>query len=115
MVEYGPEALGRCPDDLVEVLAELAVGGPAQCALRMISSVTGLPIDNSHTLVNAAWVGAAFRSFFNAPEVTAVIVDGNAEDSDTDEVGSLYWRDVPATLDRRQPPSRSRRAWPCAP
>ena len=94
MVEYGPEALGRCPDDLVEVLAELTVGGPAQCALRMISSVTGLPIDDSHTLVNAAWVGAAFRSFFNAPEVTAVIVGGNAEESDTDEGGGLYWRDV---------------------
>ena len=94
MVEYGPEALGRCPDNLVEVLAELTVGSPAQCALRMISSVTGLPIDHSHTLVNAAWVGAAFRSFFNSPEVTAVIVDGNAEESDTDEGGGLYWRDV---------------------
>ena len=94
MVEYGPEALGRCPDDLVEVLAELAVGGPAQCALRMISSVTGLPMDHRHTLVNAAWVGAAFRSFFNAPEVTAVIVGGGAGESDTDEGGGLYWRDV---------------------
>ena len=94
MVEYGPEALGRCPDDLVKVLAELAVGGPAQCALRMISSLTGLPISDDFAVANAAWVGAAFRSFFNAPEVTAVIVGGDAEKSDTGEGGGLYWRDV---------------------
>ena len=51
MAEHGPEAFGRPPDDLVEVLAELAVGGPAQCALRMFSSVSGLPI--SHDCVVA--------------------------------------------------------------
>ena len=94
MAERGPDALGRTPDDLVEVLAELAVGGPAQCALRMISSVSGLPISHDSVVENAAWVGAAFRSFFNAPEVTAVIVGADSEESDADERVGRYWRDV---------------------
>ena len=94
MVDYGAEALGRPPDDLVEVLAELAIGGPAQCALRAISSVAGLPISHDATVLNAARVGGAFRSFFNAPEVTGIIVGGGAEESDADEGGGRYWRDV---------------------
>ena len=94
MVEYGHEALGRPPDDLAEVLAELAVGGPAQCALRTVSSVAGLPVSHQSTLSNAAWVAASFRSFFNAPEVTGVIVGAKPDESDADEGGGRYWRDV---------------------
>lgn len=94
MAKHGTEALGRPPYDLVEVLAELAVGGPAQCALRMISSVSGLPISHDRVVADAARVGAAFRSFFNAPEVTAVIVGADSKESDKDERGGRYWRDV---------------------
>ena len=95
MVDYGTRALGRPPGDLVEVLAELAVGGPAQCALRMISSVCGLPIsDDEGTAKYAARIAAAFRSFFNAPEVTAVITSGHSEQPDGDEGEGRYWRDV---------------------
>ena len=94
MVEHGPEALGRPPEDLAAVLAELAVGGPAQCALRTISSVAGLPLSDQSTLSNAAWIGAAFRSFFNAPEVTGIIAGGKTDESDTDESVARYWRDV---------------------
>lgn len=94
MVEYGPKALGRPPDELVEVLAQLAVGGPAQCALRMISSVSGLAISNDCVLQSAARIGAAFRSFFNAPEVTAVIAGAESEASSADERAGRYWRDV---------------------
>ena len=94
MLEYGPEALGRPPADLSEVLAELAVSGPAQCALRAISSVTGLPIADDSAVLNAARVGTAFRRFFNAPEVTAIIVGGRSDESDGEEGGGRYWRDV---------------------
>ena len=94
MLAYGPEALGRPPADLSEVLAELAVSGPAQCALRAISSVTGLPVADESTVLNAARVGAAFRRFFNAPEVTAIIVGGSSDESEVDEGGGRYWRDV---------------------
>ena len=95
MVDYGSGALGRPPGDLVEVLAELAVGGPAQCALRMISSVCGLPIsEDEGTVEYAAWIAAAFRSFFNAPEITAVVTSGHSAHTDADEGEGRYWRDV---------------------
>ena len=97
MVDHGPDALGRPPDDLAEVLAELAVGGPAQCALRAISSVTGLAVSHEDALWNAAWIGAAFRGFFNAPEVTAVVIGterNESEDPHTEESDARYWRDV---------------------
>ncbi|MCY4423664.1 MAG: helicase-related protein [Acidimicrobiaceae bacterium] len=95
MIDHGPGALGRPPGDLVEVLAELAVGGPAQCALRMVSSVCGLPVSaDEGTVEYAAWIGAAFRHFFNAPEVTAVVAGGHSEQPDADEGESRYWRDV---------------------
>ncbi|MYB03505.1 MAG: hypothetical protein F4011_00150 [Acidimicrobiaceae bacterium] len=93
MLDSGVEALGRPPDDLIEVLAELAVGGPAQCALRAISSVVGLPISHDGVLANAAWAGAAFRDFFNAPETTAVVVRG-APDADGHEGAARYWQEV---------------------
>ena len=94
MTEQGPEALGRPPNDLIEVLAQLAVGGPAQCALRIISSVSGLSISHDQVVKDAARVGAAFRSFFNAPEVTAVIVGKESEESNPDERAGRYWREV---------------------
>ena len=91
---HGAHALGRPPDDLSEVLAELAIGGPAQCALRAISSLAGLPISHESSVLAAARVGGAFRSFFNAPEVTGVIVGASAEESEADGGGGRYWRDV---------------------
>ncbi len=94
MLSRGARALGRPPDDLSEVLAELAIGGPAQCALRAISSVTQLPIADESTVLNAARVGAAFRRFFNAPEVTGLIVGGRPGEPDVDEGAGRYWRDV---------------------
>ena len=75
MVGYGSEALGRPPEDLAEVLAELALGGPAQCALRAVGSAVGLSIDDESILSNATRISAAFRTFFNAPEVTGIIVE----------------------------------------
>lgn len=94
MVAAEPGVLGRPPDDLAEVLTDLAVGGPAQCALRMICSVVRLDVSDGGALANAAWVGGAFRHYFNAPEVTAVIEGGEAGGSGADESASRYWQDV---------------------
>ncbi|WP_423918961.1 DEAD/DEAH box helicase [Candidatus Poriferisodalis sp.] len=94
MVEYGHTALGRPPDDLAEVLAEVALGGPAQCALRAVSAAVGLPISHESTVSNAAWIAAAFRGFFNAPEVTGVVVGGRPDESDSEDGVGRYWRDV---------------------
>ena len=60
-------ALGRPPDDLVQVLAALALGSPANAALRALSRITSTPTTDSglkQAAVNAAW---GFRSFFRAP------------------------------------------------
>jgi hypothetical protein len=94
MIASGAEALGRPPDDLSRVLAELALGGPAQCALRAISAVTGLPLADHSTVSNAAWVASAFRSFFNAPEVTGTVVGHRSPASEPEEATARYWRDV---------------------
>ena len=94
MLAYGPRALGRPPDDLGEVLSELAVGGPAQCALRAIGSVAGLPLSHESAVLSAARVGGAFRSFFNAPEVTGIIVGDGREEPGGEEGGGRYWRDA---------------------
>jgi len=93
MAAAGWEALGRAPDDLLRVLAELAIGGPAQCALRAVSSVTGLPDDDPETLAAAAYIASAFRRFFNAPEVTGTVVAGS-EGAGGEDATARYWRDV---------------------
>ncbi len=94
MVNHGVSALGRPPDDLAEVLAEVAVGGPAQCALRAVSSTVGLPVSHEWSVANAAWIAEAFRRFFNAPEITGVVVRGRPEDADGEAGVERYWRDV---------------------
>jgi hypothetical protein len=95
MAEAGASALGRPPDDLVAVLAEVALGGPAQCALRAISAVTGLAPATDACVASAARAASAFRNFFNAPEVTGIIASGRTDVDETDEVATArYWRDV---------------------
>lgn len=93
MIRQHRSDLGRPPGDLARVLAELALGGPAQCALRSIGAVVGLSVSHEVAVVNAAWAAAAFRNFFNAPEVTAVVARGRDEDAGDDSEPS-YWRDV---------------------
>ena len=94
MLDHGAGALGRPPDDLVEALAELAIGGPAQCALRAMGSVVGLPLSHEAAIDGAAHVADSFRSFFNSPEVTGIVAGGRPVASAGDESSGRYWRDV---------------------
>ena len=91
MVKGRSKPLGRRPEDLCEVLSELAVGGPAQCALRAVRRVVGLDVKDKTVLSSAARVGEAFRNFFNAPEVTAIVA---AAQSASEEGVVGYWREV---------------------
>ena len=70
-----PSSLGRPPDDLVQVLARLAVGGPATCALRAFARVSQGSTDftRSSARDGAARVAWGLRSFFNVPEVMALV------------------------------------------
>jgi hypothetical protein len=42
----------------------------------------------------AAWTASAFRSFFNAPEVTGTVVGQRSGAAETEESTARYWRDV---------------------
>jgi hypothetical protein len=80
--------LGRRPEDLPEVLARLAVGGPGTLALRALTRVTGLPADSLDARLPAARVAWALRGLFNAPEATALLRANRASREDS------YWREV---------------------
>ena len=82
------EPLGSVPADLADVLARVALGGPAVCALRSLHAITGLSTTDAACLAGAARVAVGFRSLFNTPDITA-LVDASAS---TKERG--YWRRV---------------------
>ena len=70
-----PKELGRPPEDLLDLLAEMAVASPAVCALRSLARVAGSMTLTADVGVRtaAAEVGWAFRSLFNRKSVTAMV------------------------------------------
>ncbi len=87
-VAQGRVELGTMPDDLPEVLADLALGGPGTVALRALARITGgtdalevIQIRNA-----AGRVAFAFQALFNRPETTAVVRAIHKE--------GPYWRRV---------------------
>ncbi len=79
---------GRPPDDLVQVLAMIAVAGPGNCALRaLVHALENTDLDVHagirHAAGRMAW---GIRSLFNTPEVIALIRGMNGEEP--------YWRRV---------------------
>jgi hypothetical protein len=82
-------ALGRRPDDLQDVLTDLALGGPAVVALRALSRIGGgTDVHTGVILRNeAGWIAHGFRTLFNAPESMA-LVRGLRGDDDG------YWREM---------------------
>jgi len=80
--------LGRRPEDLLDVLARLAVGGPGTLALRALTRVTRLAAGSLDARLPAARIAWALRGLFNAPEATALLRAGRASREDT------YWREV---------------------
>jgi hypothetical protein len=87
-VVANPGGLGRLPPDLAEVLALLAVAGPAVTALRALARVAGgLQRVTVTSLRNqAGQVAEGFRSLFNQPEVTEMLRRVNRDEP--------YWRRV---------------------
>ncbi|OPZ86203.1 MAG: ATP-dependent helicase HepA [bacterium ADurb.Bin429] len=76
--------LGRPPQDLVQVLARMAVAGPGPAALRTLAGITGA---RSVAIRNAAGqIAFAFRSLFNQLDVTALLRGLPGHDP--------YWRRV---------------------
>lgn len=80
----GNISLGPQPDDLADVLCDLALAGPGICALRALRRIgTGLDISDPNMLSAAARIASGFRSLFNVPETIAML-RGSGEDA--------YWR-----------------------
>ena len=78
--------LGRPPKDLAEVVAQLALAGPAVTALRAIARISG-GLDKATDPFRrhmAGKVAFGFRALFNAPDVIALIRGQNGAEP--------YWR-----------------------
>jgi hypothetical protein len=73
--EEGTARLGSPPNDLVDVVAELALAGPGVCALRALSRVVGgrNTIDRSEVRDAAGRVAWGLRSLLNTPEAMTLI------------------------------------------
>jgi hypothetical protein len=84
----GNPDLGRMPDDLLDVLVDLALAGPGVVALRSMTRVASahIPVSDLDLRVQAATVAWAFRSLFNVPEVVALLRGLNRD--------IPYWRQV---------------------
>ncbi|USQ75664.1 helicase-related protein [Ornithinimicrobium cryptoxanthini] len=81
------DELGLRPDDLLDVLAELAVAGPAVCSLRALARAVSAPEDLSasdlrSTASELAW---SLRAVFNGAEIMAILES---------ESEHPYWRQV---------------------
>ena len=75
--------LGRAPEDLLDVLANIALAGPAVCAFRALRRVADAP---DASLRAAVHIAEGLRSQFNAPEAIAVVEQADDEDA--------YWKQV---------------------
>lgn len=65
---------GRPPEDLLDVLALMAVGGPGTVALRALVRVCGKALAaDAHVREGAAQIAWQFRSLFNQPDSTAIV------------------------------------------
>ncbi len=66
--------LGLRPNDLVDVLCDLALGGPGTCALRGLMRIaTDLNASDQTLLISASRIAVGFRSLFNMPESIALL------------------------------------------
>ena len=82
----GEIALGRQPDDLVEVLTDLALGAPGVVALRSLAHLFGTESTEWARIQAAARMSWGFRSLFNLPDVNSLVRSVNWEQE--------YWRTV---------------------
>jgi hypothetical protein len=78
------DELGRPPDDLADVLVDMALASPTVAAVRALARVTpGLEPGSRSLCQAAAHVAGGFRTLFNLPETTALLRGDDEE---------AYWR-----------------------
>ena len=86
---HQPAALGSPPDDLLDVLARVAIASPANAALRALARAVGDPRKVTQPTARdaAARIAWGFRALFNVPEVMALVRASKGGDD-------AYWRAV---------------------
>ncbi|MDQ3818009.1 MAG: hypothetical protein M3362_09985 [Acidobacteriota bacterium] len=84
--------LGRQPNDLALILAQMALSAPGTTALRALSRVTGglKTAISPEIRTSAAQVGWSFRRLFNLPEAIALLRGMNK----SEKPEKPYWRQV---------------------
>ncbi|MBQ6523382.1 MAG: hypothetical protein IJI12_01840 [Atopobiaceae bacterium] len=85
MNEWSPTRLGRCPSDLVEVLADAAIGSPAVCAMRTYGAYADdvpleLPFEFGH----------AFMDRMNTSSATLTVAAAMERPGTT----SVHWKNL---------------------
>ena len=87
-----PEGLGRPPGDLLEVMALLALGSPANATLRALSRITSTPPTDVGLKMQAMAAAHAFRSLFRAPTSEGLL--RNLYRPEVSGGDGPYWRRV---------------------
>ena len=80
--------LGPVPEDLIEVLALVALAGPAVCAYRALRRIVREEETHPYLLQGAAEIAQGLRTTFNIPESIALV---RAESGDR---STRYWESV---------------------
>jgi superfamily II DNA or RNA helicase len=87
----GSTPLGRQPRDLGRVLAQLAIGSPATCALRALQRTAAGQQDPRTQALAAAQIGWALRTLMNRPDATSIISPRRRQRRNLEHA---YWRDA---------------------
>ncbi|MDZ7790321.1 MAG: hypothetical protein U5L08_07510 [Xanthomonadales bacterium] len=90
-IVQGQRPSGRPPEDLVELLARVAIAGPATSALRSLRSVSGHCAADTPVWLRdgAARIGWSYRRLFNQIE-TSVLIRGGYRS----KTSKPYWRQI---------------------
>ena len=81
-------SLGPAPEDLIEVLALVALAGPAVCAYRALRRIVGIEETQQYLLQDAAKIAQGLRTTFNIPESIALVRAESGHRS------TRYWESV---------------------
>ena len=87
-----PAALGRPPRDLLEVMAALAAGSPANATLRALSRTAVKPLTDDELKRQASRAAHAFLSLFRTPEAEGLL--RNVYRPEVPGGSGEYWRRV---------------------
>lgn len=89
LLAVDPLELGRRPDNLAELLTEVALGSPAIVAARTLRSGD---IANMERCGSALRIGATFWRLFDRPVVISLLTQIYQDDGETDRESGVYWR-----------------------